>query len=120
MKKGSVFTVLEDAIDCALIHHTPTQKILEQMEEDMENGIDPYDEFEEAADQISVDDGYNDFFLDQDGSRLVTGDYNDDDVPIYSMSPADQQAAEYMNAYYEITHGEMSIGDMIDIISGSK
>lgn len=123
MSKGSVYVVIEDAIDAALIHSESTVRLLEQMEEDADNDVGVTNDFEDAAEMIDFDDGDNDFFKckDEDGNSICSGDYEDDDLPIYSMDPADMQAAEYLNAYHDIKNGvDMTIGDMIDIIADTQ
>lgn len=109
MFKANALNVMmfEDAIDIALMNATGLHEVLEQMQEDIDDGVFEND-FQDAEEECNDDD----LTIDYDGEPYG------EETPIYSMSSADMDADTYIEVYSDMTSGAyMDIGDMIDAIA---
>lgn len=96
--------IFEDAIDIALMNAKGLHEVLEQMQEDIDDGV-----FENDFQNAEEDE--TDPTIDYDGELY------DDETPVYSMSSADMDADTYIEVYSDLMSGAyMDVGEMIDAI----
>lgn len=98
-----------DSVDFVLMTDKTFEDAMEQIDEDEKNNmLDFSAPLKEAAEEFETE------------TIVIDGETDPDDLPVYSVSPHDDEATQFLATYQQLSRGEhMDIGDIIDMVADS-